>query len=365
MKRHKLLLGCISLSLLLLAGCGREAAADDVSRVKTVETQSVATSTTNEQIVYYGYVESGTMTKLSFKSSGVLESLHVAKGDRVEKGEALASLDASDYNIQLQAAQSGVQSVYATLNKATEAYHDAQSDYEDYEKLFESGSVAQATLDKAKLNLDVSEQDVNAAREAYQQAQHNLEALSKSVNELTMTSSVEGIVVETLYETNEAVAAGYPVVVVRSEDSLFKTSIAQRDLQYLSIGQPVAMTFTSETYKGEITAIGNTPDSSTHTYEVEVSINGEVPLGSVGEGVFNIGTYEGIKIPMEIVIKGETNYVYLVKDGFAVKQDIAIVKRIENELIVTGLDDGDQIVIKGFNRLNDGDEVNVLNEEAK
>ncbi|MDK2867273.1 MAG: rane fusion protein multidrug efflux system, partial [Clostridiales bacterium] len=193
----------------------------------------------------------------------------------------------------------------------------------------------------------------------------NLDALSKSINELKMTADVEGVVVETLYETNEAVPAGYPVIVVRSEDSVFKTSVAQRDLQYLSIGQPVMMSFTSETYEGEVTAIGNTPDASTHTYEIEVSIDGEVPLGSVGEGTFIIGSYKGIKIPLEAVIKGDTDYVYIIRDGIAVKQDISIIKRIENELIVSDLQDGDQLVVKGFNRLNDGDDVNVLNEEAK
>lgn len=365
MKRHKILFGCMGLSLLLLAGCGRETASEDVSRIKTVETQAVTISTTDEQMVYYGHVESGSMTKLSFKSAGVLEALNVEKGDRVERGAVLAALDDSDYNIQLQAAQAGVQSIYATLNKATKAYNDAKKDYEDYEKLFAAGSIAQAALDKAKLNLDVLEQDVNAAKEGYQQAQHNLDALSKSINELKMTADVEGVVVETLYETNEAVPAGYPVIVVRSEDSVFKTSVAQRDLQYLSIGQPVMMSFTSETYEGEVTAIGNTPDASTHTYEIEVSIDGEVPLGSVGEGTFIIGSYKGIKIPLEAVIKGDTDYVYIIRDGIAVKQDISIIKRIENELIVSDLQDGDQLVVKGFNRLNDGDDVNVLNEEAK
>ncbi|MBS7527441.1 efflux RND transporter periplasmic adaptor subunit [Fusibacter paucivorans] len=365
MKRHKIWLSCIGLSLLLLAGCGRESASEDVSRVKTVETQAVATSITEEQMVYYGYVESGSMTKLSFKSAGVLEALYVEKGDYVEKGEALAALDDSDYNIQLLAAQAGVQSIYATLNKATQAYNDAKSDYEDYEKLFAAGSISQAALEKAKLNFNVSEQDLNAAREGYQQAQHNLEALSKSVNELKMTASIEGVVVETLYEANEAVAAGYPVIVIRSEDSVFKASVAQRDLKHLSIGQPVTMRFTSETYEGEITAIGNTPDTATHTYEIEVSINGDVPLGSVGEGTFVIDSYKGIKIPMEAVIKGDTDYVYTIRDGIAVKQSISIEKRIKNELIVSGLQDGDQLVVKGFNRLNDGDHVNILNEEAK
>lgn len=361
----KALLGIgLVIASLTLVGCSAGEEEIDVARTKTVEVEAVSNTSIDDVLVYYGHVESGQMTKLSFKSSGVLNEVYVVKGQSVAMGDPIASLDASDYSIQLEAARDGAQSVYASLNKATEAYNSAVGDYEDYEKLYEAGSISQSSLEKAKLNVDVSLQDVTAAREGYQQALRNVEALSKSVDELQMTSSVDGIVVEILYQPNEAVAAGYPVVVVRSDDAVFKTSIAQKDLKALELGQEVTLTFDEVSYRGTITLIGNTPDEVTRTFEVEVAIDGDVPLGTVGESRFVIGTYEGIIIPLEVVVKGDFDYVYVIEDGVAHKKPVEIINRVDDMLLVEGLELGDLLVMKGYNRLNDGDVVNVLNEVA-
>jgi len=355
----------LMLSLLLITGCRKEAVVDEVPKVKSVETMIAEEGITKENLSYYGYVTYDTMTNLSFKSSGVIANINVKKGDVIHVGDEIASLDRTDYQYQFEAASSGVQSVKATLNKAIEAYDDAQADYESYKQLFEAGSLSSVNFDKVVLKRDVAMQDVNAAREAYAQAQHNLEALSQSLEDLTLISRVAGVVIETPYEVNESISAGYPVAVVRSEDAVFKTSVAQKDLKYLSEGQAVMLTFDDRMLDGEIVGIGSTPDDETRTYEVEIAMSEEMPLGSVGDCTFVIDEIKGIAIPVEIVMTGEEQYVFVVRDGAARKQVITMVQRIDNKMIVEGLAEGDHVVISGFTRLNDGDEVNVLNEEAQ
>jgi RND family efflux transporter MFP subunit len=355
----------VMLISLLISGCSKDDVVEDIAKVKSVETMVVKTSKIEKTLTYYGFVTYETFTNLSFKSSGVISNIYVKKGDVIHEGDDIASLDRTDYQYQLDAATSGVQAVKASLNKAVEAYEDAQADYESYKQLFESGSIASTNFDKVVLKRDVAKEDVNAAREAYDQAQHNLEALSQSVDDMTLVSRVSGVVIETPFEVNEMITAGYPVVVVRSENAIFKTSIAQKDLKLLSEGQTVKLMIDNQVIEGDILNIASTPDDSTRTYEVEIGMSEEMPLGSVGECSFLIDQIEGIAIPVEIVMSGEDEYVYVIRDGVAMKQVVKMIERIDNMMVVEGLSEGDHVVVSGFTRLNDMDEVNVLNEEAQ
>lgn len=363
MTKNKLLISMMLIMSLVLFGCTSDDVAEEETITKTVETMNVSESETEVVLSYYGYVTSDQMTNLSFKSSGILKALNVKKGDVVAVGDTIASLDQSDYQIQIDAANAGVLAVKASYLKADQAYQDAVRDYENYLALYNAGSVSKTTLDKITLSKDVAEADQMAAKEAYEQAQHNLKALEQTVSDLTMVSKVSGVVIETPFEVNEAVSAGYPVVVLRSEASVFKTSVAQKDLNKLFIGQTARMTLGDDVIEGLISEIGNTPDESTRTYDVEIAFEGNVPLGTVGEVDFITDSIVGISLPLEIVMNSDEHYVFVIRDGVAYKQNVTIDARVDNALIVSGLNEGDEVVLKGYTRLNEMDQVNVLGGE--
>lgn len=125
---------------------------------------------------------------VGFQTSGILESLNVAVGDQVEKGDVLASLDEADVGQKLVQAETNLRSFYSAkaLNQAELSLLAAQTDYNkvlddlvdliglDASNLQLVLADAQSSLEQVKLTPDSSEAEIESAEEAVVAAEENL-----------------------------------------------------------------------------------------------------------------------------------------------------------------------------------------------
>ena len=334
-----------------LIGCSSQPT--DTTPVEITRPVTVSALTEQSQSVrleYLGVIGSGELKKYSFKVPGKLAQLKVSKGEAIHQGELLASLDQTDHYLALRNSQ-------LNLSQAEQVYLDAQSQYTNYQELLKAGAMAQNDLDKAKLDRDVKES-------AYQKAQVDVEAKQNSLKDTKLYADMEGYVTDILYKEGENLAAGYPVIVVRSQKQVINVGLNQTDVTKIKLGTQVEVKVGSFSGTGEVTRIDQVPDTETRTYNTEIKLTKEIPaqayfIGATADVSLANGTEQGIWIPISAVMNDGEDYVFIVQADRAVKKNISLKNSQGFNVRVEGLNSGDNLVTSGMKELSEGMKVTI------
>lgn len=145
---------------------------------------------------------------------------------------------------------------------------------------------------------------------------------------------------------------------------------AEADLTKIKRGMPVDITFDAfpgEQFPGKISRIYPTIDPATRTFQVEIDIQN--PKAEILPGMFarvgvTLGEANNIVVPDRAVVKqtGSGNkYIYVYSGGTVRFNRVEIGQRLGAEYeILSGINDGDTVVITGQNGLADGVKVQVV-----
>jgi HlyD family secretion protein len=198
---------------------------------------------------FHGYIE-GEYVHVGASLGGTLERLAVERGQKVEEGDALFSLEnkaeqaslteANERLAQAQArlanAQKGrrpseIASLEARLKQTLANVEFWQGELERKERLFSEGTIARAELDQTKTQRDATRAQADSLRADLETAQLGARAdevraaeaevaaakaavakASWAVDQKTRSSPVSGVVEDTIYRVGEFVPQGSPVV---------------------------------------------------------------------------------------------------------------------------------------------------------
>ena len=146
-------------------------------------------------------------------------------------------------------------------------------------------------------------------------------------------------------------------------------NVSENDLATLRQGQPVDVTFDAypgETFSGKVQRIYPTVDTATRTFEVEVRIANateKLKPGMFARVSIDLGTQQNVVVPDRAVVKqtGSGNkYVYVLKGNTVSYNRVDLGQRLDNAYeLLSGIEDGDTVVITGQTRLADGVKVEV------
>jgi len=75
---------------------------------------------------------------------------------------------------------------------------------------------------------------------------------------------------------------------------------------------------------------------------------------------FEIGTTQGIWIPLDAVVVDIENFVFINKDGIAEKVRVELLDTDGEMVEVQGLEEKDDLIVKGMSSLRDGDRVELV-----
>jgi RND family efflux transporter, MFP subunit len=392
----------VFLNLTILSGCSNK---NDIKKevkvypVKTLELQEKSHPSTLE---YEGITGGSEVRKLSFKSSAKISKIYVAKGQHVKMGDKLVDLDKSDLNLAQSAAQAQMDAAQAQydkavdgaqaedINKAEIAVKNAQDEYnyckDLYDKntqLYEIKAVTQQQVNDVKIKLDGSESALNAAKETLKQLQNGTRSEDKQaalaqvnaakanydskvnlVQDASLLADVDGYVVDVLCKEGEMQAAGYPVVLIRSENQVVTAGLSDTDVKKVQIGEKAKVKIDDMMASGEIINIVQIPDKQSGTYSAEVKISDPIDNNKfyIGESVnvyFEDGEKNGIWVPINSILNNGEDYVYVIEDSRSVRKNITLGQTNGNEVCVEGLKAGDDLVIEGMKNIKAGYQVSV------
>jgi len=118
--------------VLVLASCGNGKASDE--SVATVRLDTVQMASTGAVLQFPGRVVASDDASLSFKVAGTIARIYKEEGERVQAGQLVAELDATDYKVQLAATEAEYARIKAETDRITALYNEGAATASNYDK---------------------------------------------------------------------------------------------------------------------------------------------------------------------------------------------------------------------------------------
>jgi membrane fusion protein (multidrug efflux system) len=350
MKQINPLLAVLALSsIAVLPGCGTgEASATDPGEVRAATPVPVEVAVPVRADVYATYlatstIESDADAPLIARVAGEVVQLLAEEGDLVEAGQVLARLDGERLRLEMLAAKADLERVSQELNR--------------YEDLAERGLVSQSMYDGLRYDVDAL------------QASYDLATLSYSYSEIRAT--IDGVVSAREIKLGQSIEANRVAFRVTDTSELVAyLQIPQSELAKFASGHSASVQVDSmprTDFAATIARISPTIDARNGTFRATAVIDND--SGDLVPGMFARFriAYEmhedALLIPAgAVVAEDDEASVYVVTDGAVtrriVKTGIAAGEQIE---ILSGLAEGEEIVVVGHSGLRDGSKVLASN----
>lgn len=283
--------------------------------------------------------------KLSFKTGGIVGKIFVREGDRVKKGDLLASLDLLEIN--------------ANADQAKIAYDKAVRDYIRAENLLKEGAT---TLEK-KQN----------AETAMNMAGNSLEIARFNLQHSKIEAPDNGIVLKQFVKQNELVSSGYPVFLFGYSGKYWKVEagLSDRDIIKINPGDSAEVRFDAwpgVRFSAIVDQVGEMSNPYTGTYETELTLR-DAGYRLISGFVASADIYPSVKksftmVPVGSIVEadGLHGYIYTVNSEMkARKIYVEITVITGSKAAVTGIPAGvNEVVSEGAAYLRDGAEVEVV-----
>jgi HlyD family secretion protein len=310
------------------------------------------------------------------KIGGQVQTVGADVGNQVNAGQLLLQLDTKELSAQLQQAQAAVQAVKDQSDQATIAIDTANSNLELIQKsydrakaLFDAGAISQSQLDDAQNKLI-------QAKNAYENAHKQLNTASGSglaqavaaenllqieIGNGTIDCPVSGIVSSRKINPGEIAIPGTPLMTVVDISVLkMQGNISQELVPLLAIGKKVSLTVDAlpgQILDGEITQIGPVSTSAGQYFPVVISVKNP---GSLMAGMTATASVI-IVIPARVIVpltalrnSGGNDYVFMVRDGIAHRQQVKLGYKNNSEVqVISGLNLKDNVATSNLGILHD------------
>jgi RND family efflux transporter MFP subunit len=357
---------------LMFASCAKETVYDKPLTPVTVA--KVESFNTGTAVRYSATVKPALEVGIAFKVGGYVENLlsvrddqghprDVQEGDRVVKGASLARVRPSDYQQRVAQARSG-------LAEADAMAESARLNFERASRLYERRSITKPEFDGAKAQTDAAAAKVAGARAIVGEAQILLD-------DVTLKSPIDGIVLKRSIENGTLVAPGQPAFTLADTSSV-KVAFGVPDVvvKNLAIGRTQRIAFEAlknEEFVGRITSVAPSPDPVSRVYEIEVTIPNprrRIEVGFVASlQLEDVPGHAVATVPLEAIVKPpnrpEEYAVFLLDEqkdkSVARLRPVTLGDALGNIIVVIdGLTVGQRVIVRGATLVNDGETVRPL-----
>ncbi|MCC6590982.1 MAG: efflux RND transporter periplasmic adaptor subunit [Bryobacterales bacterium] len=388
-------------ALALLAGCSREHAEEQ----QKVHAEPAATPVAVSQVKRDSIVRKVTLAaefrpyeevELHAKVAGYLREINVDVGDRVQKGQPLATLEVPEMAQDVAQAAAGrarseadVVRSRVELQRAQTTAKLAQLSYDRLSAVLKSrpNLIAQQEIDEAKTRADAAREQVDAARAALAAAEQQVQASSageiraKTIEAYTrMTAPFSGVITRRYVHPGAMIPAGtsssaLPVVRLSNDERLrLVVPIPESAISSVKRGSRVAVRVPSlnQTFTGSVSRFSNRVTPQTRTMETEIDVPNPAHAlkpGMIAETDIILERRDNVLVaPQQAVVNPTTNpQVYVVDKAkhVAIKPVKLGIEEADRIQVVDGLSDGEMVIVAGQGRLRTGQLVTPRAEGVK
>ncbi|HWA17829.1 MAG TPA: efflux RND transporter periplasmic adaptor subunit [Devosia sp.] len=251
------------------------------------------------------------------QTTGVVQSVAVSKGQKVNAGDLLCTLDQGARKLAVDQAQA--------------ALDQAQTAFDANKALRDKGLAANNTG--------------LALESALKGAQAQLENAKLELGRTEIKTEVAGVVQDPMATVGNMLAAGQPcATVVQLDPMRFLASVPEARISYAKLGLPATVTTVAgDKVEGKVTYVASTADEATRTFAVEIELpnpDGKILDGVTADAVVNVGTSPVHVLPQSVLTLDDDGVlgVRTVETGNKVAfHAVTIVKDTRDGVWVVGL----------------------------
>ncbi|CAN5341050.1 efflux RND transporter periplasmic adaptor subunit [soil metagenome] len=365
-------------------GGGREA--------RQVRTERVMEMPMGQSVVVNGTLAAYDQATVGTKVAGRLQAISVDLGSPVRRGQLIARIEPTDYQLRVQQAEAGLAQARARVGLSPEGTNDrvnpeqtgtvrqaralmdeARTSRQRAVTLVEQGVIARAEYEAADAAYKVAQsryqdaiEEIRNRQAIVSQRRSELALARQQLADTAVSASFDGVVQQKRASLGEFLAAGAPVVdIVKVNPLRFRAEVPERDAASVRAGQRlrVSVDGAAHDYAGQITRLSPTITEQNRVLVVEADISNDGALrpGSFARAeIVTDDASMGVTVPTNaIVTLAGIEKVIVVEKGKAIEKPVTTGRRAaEWTEIIAGVNTGDEVVINPGN-LQSGQPVTV------
>ena len=342
----------------------QEAKQEDVARVQVA------------RAAYSDSVTKGLRTTASLKAiadvvirtkvESHLQNLYVKKGQMFQKGDLLLELEHNNQSAQVKAMAAQIKMNEAAAEAAKYNKENAAIEQQRYDTLVEKGYATRQEVDARRTASRTSGSDYDKAVASIEYARSQLQAAEAELKDYMFFAPFDGIVLDD-YDISIGHQVTKDTSILRIADiNQVKAGIEIPEMQVGQIKNGMVVEVTcdalpGEKFSGSIAGINQFVNTATHTVRADVVIDNKATGYKLKPGMFarcfviEESSSKALVVPTEAIRSDGS--VFVVRDHIAQQVQVKVELKQENLTAVSGINEGDIVVVGGGNKLKPGDKI--------
>ena len=352
-----------AVAVLAISGCSRKTDQPAKPAVAVVA-KEIARRTVRSELTLTGTIEPDRSARLAAQVDGEVIALEVREGAAVRSGQVLVKIDPSR--------------LAAALEEARADHLAARAQLEDGRRVLDRDRALFERQGISKERLERSETDVLRLDAAEARARARIAGLEAQLADTEVKAPFDGYILERSVEFGDVVKNGTPLLAVASRTLHALVPVSEIALGRLAEGHKVGLRSDADASAAGCIAyirrIRLQIDAATRTADVEVVPEGKtcdvrwLP-GMLARATFTLAErHDVLAVPAEaIAIRPDGSRTVFVVEG-----DIARQRKVTAGLegggwveLTEGVQEGEKIVLQGFEKLKDGVPVTLSGKGPK
>ena len=320
---------CAALSFVACSGQKETSEQVEEETVQLVKIAKVMEQAVPQVVSYTATVEPYKRNSISSSVPNRIKKIYVEVGDKVYAGQKLVDLD------QANLAQQKLQ------------LDNLELEYNRVKELFAVGGASQQQVDQLRTQYETT-------KTAYGNLDENT----------VLVSPVNGVVTARNFDNGD-MASGAILTVMQIQPVKVLVNVSESDFTKVKIGMSVDV-YGDEVFKGKVSLIHPTIDPATRTFVTEINIpntDSRIRPGMFARVNIDFGNVNRVVVPDQAVVKRSGSgdrFVYVYKDGKVSFNQVQLGRHIDKTYeLISGVENGAEVVIAGQSRLKDGVAVKI------
>jgi multidrug efflux pump subunit AcrA (membrane-fusion protein) len=384
---------------------------NNIKSAVPVEVLKIRRGSIDRRLHLTGTIAAQAKVDVFSKVSGILESIEVEQGDRVEVGKIIAVIEREEKEASLEETRAALDVLKARwaqmetgalpeeivqaedLVRQTKAgWETSISNYERLKNLKEKDFISQQQLDDAMLQVTIKEAEYSSAKEKLtllrkgarqedrdellaqiRQAEATLRLASIQLKDTIIRAPIAGIISERLLDKGALVSTTFPIFTIVAMDTVkVFVQVVESDLSQLKTGAIADIqvdAYPGEIFRGEVLRISPTVDPESRTADVEIQVENKahrLKPGMFARVNLIVQKRDGVLLLSKdsLLEKNGPPKVFVHDNGKASIREVAL--GLEGDLyveILKGLQEDEEVIAAGQYDLKDGMPVKVVRRQ--
>ena len=340
---------------IILSSCsGGDVVTEEVTEIlkPLVKIGEIEQKTFIHEIRVQGNVETDQDVTLSSEMGGLITSIKVKEGQKVAKGQVIATVDASILSSNMQELQTRLEYAEYMLGKQEE-------------------------LNKRGVG---SEFDLETAKNQVQSLKASMRSLSTQQGKAIIRAPFTGVIDQVFAHQGQMAGPASPIVRLVNNNTVdIVATISEKHLANIHIGTPIFVSFPNfkdTTIELLVSNVGNYIEPTNRTFRIMANIKKNsllLPNMLAEVRITDMNVKDGIVIPSKSILKDQDNhdFIYVARNGkngeYKVsKVNITVIEKYNGEALIKSSKDltiGEMVVIEGAKGITDGDIVRTESDD--